>query len=196
MVGGKILKWWRNIGRPDKVDKQTYKRSKFKSSKRRLRFDRNRNSVIVRNEKKHKWYSWIWMAVRKKNKQNRNNIINNNNSLSLRDETDKETMAKLETPGSSSCKYKILLYCLGLLSLLTPVRWSCAATFQYRVVPRQHWREGSHDRLSLLISPASSSHLKQTIILIAPSHHLKSSFDVVLWSSCPHHSHKGVSEDF
>ena len=124
-MGGKILKWWRNIGRPDKVDKQSYKRSKFKSSKRRLRFDRNRNSVIVRNEKKQKWYSWIWLAVRKKNKQNCNNFNNNNNnSLSLRDETDnKEAMAKVgkvetgDSPSSSSCTYKILSCCVLVFSV-------------------------------------------------------------------------------
>ena len=117
MAGGKILKWWRNIGRPDKVDKQRHKRSKFKSSKRRLKFDRNRHSVIVRNQKKQKWYSWIWLAVRKKNKQNCSNFNNNNNnSLSLRDETDKEAMAKVskvetgDSPSSSSsCTY--IKYC-------------------------------------------------------------------------------------
>ena len=109
MAGGKILKWWRNIGRADKVDKQTHKRSKFKSSKRRLRFDRNRNSVIVKNGKKQKWYSWIWLAVRKSNKHNCNNNNNKNNTrLRLRDETYKEAMAKVETDGSPSCKYKIL----------------------------------------------------------------------------------------
>ena len=116
MAGGKILKWWRNIGRPDKVDKQRHKRSKLKSSKRRLKFDRNRHSVIVRNQKKQKWYSWIWLAVRKKNKQNCSNFNNNNNnSLSLRDDTDKEAMAKVskvetgDSP-SSSCTYYIK-YC-------------------------------------------------------------------------------------
>ena len=126
---GKILKWWRNIGRPDKVDKQIHKRSKFKSSKRRLRFDRNRNSVIVRNEKKHKWYSWIWLAVRKKNKHNCsnfNNNNNNNNSLCLRDETDKEAMAKVtkvEPGDSSSCKYQILWCCMFCLVLVFSVYW-------------------------------------------------------------------------
>ena len=168
MVGGKILKWWRSIGRPDKVDKQTYKRSKFKSSKRRLRFDRNRNSVIVRNEKKHKWYSWIWLAVRKKNKENRNNIINNNNSLSLRDETDKEAMAKVtkvEPGDSSSCKYQILWCCMFCLVLVFSVYWlqpggavlqhsSCEKIRLELSQGNTHWREGSHDRLSLLISPA------------------------------------------
>ena len=139
MAGGKILKWWRNIGRPDKADKQIHKRSKFKSSKRRLKFDRNRNSVIVRNQKKQKWYSWIWLAVRKKNKQNCNNF-NNNNSLSLRDGTDKESdmakVTKVETTDSASCTYikhiilSCCVFCLGPLSLLTPACWSCAATFQ------------------------------------------------------------------
>lgn len=106
MGGANILHWWRNIRRADKTDKQTNRRSRFKTSKR-LRFDKNRNSVIVRNEKKQKWYSWIWLAVRNKNKPNCNN--NNFYNKSLRDDTDKEAMANLETDASTSCEYKMLV---------------------------------------------------------------------------------------
>ena len=98
MGGGDLLKWWRSIRRADRTDKQQKKRSKFKSSKR-LRFDRNRNSVIVRNEKKQKWYSWIWLALRNKNKSSCNNNFYNKTP---RDDNDKEAMA--ETDASTSCK--------------------------------------------------------------------------------------------
>ena len=57
--GGKLQSWWRNLGKEKSI-----KKFKLKSVRR------NRNSVLVKKEKKRSWLSWLWWTLtsRKKNR--------------------------------------------------------------------------------------------------------------------------------
>ena len=57
--GGKLQSWWRNLGKEKSI-----KKFKLKSVRR------NRNSVLVKKEKKRSWLSWLWWTLtsRRKNR--------------------------------------------------------------------------------------------------------------------------------
>ena len=57
--GGKLQSWWRNQGKEKSI-----KKFKLKSVRR------NRNSVLVKKEKKRSWLSWLWWTLtsRRKNR--------------------------------------------------------------------------------------------------------------------------------
>ena len=53
--GGKLQSWWRNLGKEKSI-----KKFKLKSVRR------NRNSVLVKKEKKRSWLSWLWWSITSK----------------------------------------------------------------------------------------------------------------------------------
>ena len=56
--GGKLQSWWRNLGKEKSI-----KKFKLKSVRR------NRNSVLVKKEKKRSWLSWLWWTLTSRRNQ-------------------------------------------------------------------------------------------------------------------------------
>ena len=65
--GGKLQSWWRNLGKEKSI-----KKFKLKSVRR------NRNSVLVKKEKKRSWLSWLWWTLTSRRKRGKFDISSDN----------------------------------------------------------------------------------------------------------------------